>query len=254
MIPTQTPIIAHPSRSAHNPEVMGSFDFRKRWLLGGYSSVFESSTPLSVQGLCDLVDGCMRTLLPALTPLPSASEIVDFKGRNPLDVMIAGLPQARQDELFRVGGMCAVEEAQDGFVWDSFDLCCYSPFSRFQGTHHIVHALEFVRSGALPLWLPPRLVGSAAPIEIRYFRFGLEHFRSVRTFASLGYTPQVAESLLIDYNSNTLGLRLSIESNTRKIEDPFETVPAFRCASEVVRQASGFNLQDEYMMRLKQNW
>jgi hypothetical protein len=196
----------------------------------------------------------MRTLLPALCPSPSATELVDFKGRHPLDVLIPGLPQAQKDELFRVGGMCAVEEAQAGFVWDSFDLCCYSPFSRFQGAHHIVHSLELVRSGSLPPWLPARLIGSAAPIEIRYFRFGLEHFRSVRTFASLGYTPQVAESLLIDYNSNTLRIRLSIESNTRRIEDPFDKVPTFRCASELIRQASGINLQGEYMMLLEQNW
>ncbi len=233
---------------------MGLLELRKNWIFGGYSCTLGSTTQLSDVGLCDLVDGCLRTLLPALSPEQVVAEIVDFKGRNPLDELLPGLPRAHKDELFRVGGECAVEEEKEGFTWDHFDLCCYSPFARFEGTHHIVHSLEFQRTGALPSWLAPRLLGYAAPIKLRYFRFGLEHFRSRRTFASLGYAPQSTESLLVDCCSNTLSIRMTVESDSRKVENPFDRVPQLRLFGEVVRQASSLDIQSEYMRLLRENW
>lgn len=233
---------------------MELLELRKNWIFGGYSCTFSSATQLSDAGLCDLVDGCLRTLFPALCPEKPGTEIVDFKGRNQADELLPGLPPAHKDELFRVGGECAVEEQKEEFAWEHFDLCCYSPFARFEGTHHIVHSLEIQRTGALPSWLAPRLLGYAAPIRLRYFRFGLEHFRSKRTFASLGYTPQTTESLLVDCDSSTLKLRLTVESDSREVENPFERVPLLGLFAEVVRQASSLNIQHEYMRLLRENW
>jgi hypothetical protein len=233
---------------------MASLELRKNWILGGYTSVLESTTTLSDLGLSSLTDGLLRTLLPALDVEGERSEILDFKGRNPLDQLVPGPPPAQKDELFRVGGQCAVEEVKDGFEWEDFDICCYSPFARFEGTHHIVHSLEIQRSGALPAWLPPRLLGCAAPVKVHYLRFALEHFRSRRTFASLGYAPQIAESLLIDCHGTTLTMRLTIESGKRQIEDPFEITPALRIAAEVIHQSCGVDIKEEYMHLLRQNW
>jgi hypothetical protein len=233
---------------------MGLLELRKNWILGGYSSTFVSSSELSDVGLCDLVDGCLRTLLPVVCPENGKTELLDFKGRNQLDEILPGLPAAHKDELFRIGGECAVEQEKEGFAWDHFDLCCYSPFARFEGTHHIVHSIEIKRTGAIPAWLPPRLLGSAAPIKLRYFRFGLEHFQSRRTFASLGYTPQITESLLLDCCSNTLSIRMTVESDSRKVENPFERVPQLRIFAEVLHQSAGIDVQTEYMRDLRENW
>jgi hypothetical protein len=189
-----------------------------------------------------------------LSPEGTGAELVDFKGRNHLDEVLPGLPAAHKDELFRVGGECAIHEEPEGFAWDHFDLCCYSPFTRFEGAHHIVHSLEIHRTGALPSWLAPRLLGCAAPIKLRYFRFGLEHFRTRRTFASLGYTPQITESLLLDCCSNTLSLRMTVESDSRKAENPFDRVTQLGLFAKVLRQTSGIDIEGDYMRDLRNNW
>ncbi len=233
---------------------MGTLELRKNWILGGYSCTFDSTSQLTDPAVCDLVDGCLRTLLPGVCSGNAYTELVDFKGRNPFDELLPGLPTAHKDELFRIGGDCAVEEENQGFSWDCFEVCGYSPFARFQGTHHIVHSLEIARTGALPAWLPPHLLGSAAPIRLRYFRFGLEHFHSRRTFASLGYTPQITESLLLDCSSNTLRMRIAVESDSRKIEDPFDRLPHLRVWANLLFQISGFDIQNEYMRLLRESW
>jgi hypothetical protein len=246
---------------------MGTLTLRKNWLLGGYTATYQVGLSLSLAKLSELVDLIIRTLLPTLlapnTPcleevLPSS--LRDFKGRNKLDTLLPNLPVASHDELLRVGGSVAVEDHGTDFSWESFDLCCYSPFLQFEGNHHIIHGVQLERSGALPAWIPLRQLGCAAPLTPRYLRLGLEHFRSLLTFASLGYAPQVTESLLLDAacaataDQVTLNLQLTAESRARSPQDPFEEVAPFNAAACIVRHVTGCNVAYQYTTLLQKEW
>jgi hypothetical protein len=221
-----------------------SFKATKNWILGGRSLEFQATLLLSPGGLSDLIDGCMRTVTPLLAPTLNGGELLDFKGRNPQDCLLPGLAVPRNDELFRVGGMCAVEQRGREFEWEPFEVSCYSPFQRFEGTHHIIHGIEMERIGSIPPWLPARLLGCAAPIEPRFFRYGLEHFTSILTFASLGYAPQVTESLLLDCTTNSVSVKLVIEARRGREENPFNHLPAYRAIAQAVERATGKRIDE----------
>lgn len=224
---------------------MSNLKLSKSWILGDRSLEFEGSYTLKPGSMSDLIDGVLRTLNPIVQGESQSHDLRDFKGRNPQDMLLPGIAAPRTDELFRIGGMVAVEEAGPEFSWEPFEVVCYSPFLRFEGTHHIVHSTQVERSGSLPSWLPTRLLGCAAPIKPRFFRYGLEHFSSILTFASLGYAPQVRESVLIDCVGDTVAVKVTSEYKRGKEPNPFVWIPAYSTLSHIIEKATGANLKEE---------
>jgi hypothetical protein len=229
---------------------MSNLKLSKNWILGDRSLEFEGTYTLKPGAMSDLIDGAMRTLNAMIYDESTPHELRDFKGRNPHDTLLPGIATPRTDELFRVGGMVAVEEAGPEFSWEPFEVVCYSPFTRFEGTHHIVHTTQVERTGALPSWLPTRLIGCAAPIKPRFFRYGLEHFSSILTFASLGYAPQVRESVLLDCVGDTVALRVTTEYKRGKEPNPFAWIPAYTTLSDIIERATGSSPQEELRREL----
>lgn len=230
---------------------MASMKLSKNWILGTRFIEFETSIPLNRGELSDIIDGCLNVVTPALHDQQGSSALRDFKGRNSHDALLPGIAAPRTDELFRVGGVVAVTKGTSDFEWDPFEVVCYSPFIRFEGTHHIVHGTQVERAGGIPSWLPTRLLGMAAPIKPRFFRYGLEHFTSVLTFASLGYAPQVTASLLIDCVSDTLALKITHEFKRGREANPFAYIPAYRTVAEVIHTITGRDLQGDFERGLR---
>ena len=230
---------------------MPTLKISKNWLLGITSLEFEAHSNFNPGSLSSLIDGCLRRLTPSVLPRNEKGELNDFKGRNPQDLLLPGIAAPRTDELFRVGGSIAVEKTASDFAWEPFEAVCYSPFPRFEGAHHIVFNTDTERSGPLPSWLPTRLLGAAAPIRPTFFRYGLEHFSSRLTFASLGYAPQVTESLLIDSVTDTLVIRMNCEVKRGGPRDPFSAIPAYRELTSIVEEATGNNPLKDYGTELQ---
>jgi hypothetical protein len=224
----------------------------KNWILGVRSLEFETSLALKVGQLSDIIDGCLRVVGPSLHKDSISSELLDFKGRNPHDALLPGITTPKIDELFRLGGVSAVEKGASDFTWEPFEVVCYSPFNRFEGSHHIVHTTHVERAGGIPSWLPTRLLGMAAPIKPRFFRFGLEHFKSVLTFASLGYAPQVTASFLLDCITDTLALKITHEFKKDSEADPFAYIPAYQSLARVIQSATGEDVRAEFYRELAQ--
>lgn len=229
---------------------MSKLKLSKNWILGERTLEFEGTYSLKPGSMSDLIDGVLRTLNPMLHGESPSQELRDFKGRNPQDMLLPGIATPRTDELFRIGGMVAVEEAGPEFSWEPFEVVCYSPFLRFEGTHHIVHSTQVERSGSLPSWLPTRLIGCAAPIKPRFFRFGLEHFSSILTFASLGYAPQVRESVLIDCVGDTVVVKVTSEYKRGKEPNPFAWIPAYTTLSDIITRVTGSSPKEELQREL----
>ena len=232
---------------------MPSMKLSKNWLLGTRSIEFEATVPLKVGELSDIIDGCLRTVTPALHEGTAApGELKDFKGRNAHDALLPGIATPKTDELFRFGGVSAIAKGKSDFEWEPFEVVGYSPFTRFEGTHHIVHGVQVERAGGIPSWLPTRLLGMAAPIKPRFFRYGLEHFTSVLTFASLGYAPQVTASLLLDCVSDTLALKITHEFKKGREANPFAYIPAYQAIAGVIARVTGSDVRNEFQNQLNE--
>lgn len=230
---------------------MPNLKLSKNWILGGRELEFETSLILQSGALSDIIDGCLRFVEPIITQ--GQQELLDLKGRDPHETLLPGIAPPRTDELFRVGGVAAVDKKGTDFEWEPFEVVCYSPFNRFEGTHHIIHSLETERAGGLPSWLPVRLIGMAAPIKPRFFRYGLEHFKSVLTFASLGYAPQVTTTLLLDCVADTLAFKLTHEWRKAGEANPFDTIPSYRSVANVIKAATGSDIEGEFTRELALN-
>jgi len=238
------------SADLRNLQQMSNVTLSKNWLLGGRKLEFEGSISLRPGALSNLIDGCLREVTPLVGQAANAHEMIDLKGRDPHDIILPGVATPRSDELFRIGGIVAVVKKGSDFDWEPFEVVCYSPFNRFEGAHHIIHSMETERAGSLPSWLPTSLIGMAAPIKPRFFRFGLERFKSMLTFASLGYAPQVTTTLLIDCVADTLAFKLTHEFKKASDANPFETIPAYRALAGVVTAATSTDIMDELQTKL----
>ncbi len=236
-----------------NTGTMPNLKLSKNWILGGRSLEFETSLILQQGELSDIIDGCLRYVEPVLTQGPHQRELLDSKGRDPHETLLPGIAPPRTDELFRVGGVAAVDKKGTDFEWEPFEVVCYSPFNRFEGTHHIIHSLETERAGGLPSWLPTRLLGMAAPIKPRFFRYGLEHFKSILTFASLGYAPQVTTTLLLDCVADKLAFKITHEWKKAGDVNPFDSIPAYRSVANVIKAATGSDIEGEFTRELAAN-
>lgn len=217
----------------------------RSWLLGGHSLEWSDRRDISIGALSDLADGLLRQALPSVLASGHGQEITDLKGRNAQDFLLPGISSSAHDEVLRLGGMAPVTAAGGALEFEPFEVSLLSPFKRFEGSAHIVHELEQHRAGPIPRWLPLRLLGYAAPLRPAFMRFGIERFRNVMSFASLGYAPQVTDSLLIDSVKGVLAIQVTSERNSRRDFNPFEEIPTFRVVAEIVRSSIGLDLQRE---------
>ena len=224
---------------------MASIRRSRSWLLGGHSLECTERRELSVGALSDLIDGLLRHVLPSIMQPHGALELSDLKGRNAQDAILPGIASSAHDEVFRLGGMAPVSGKGGSLEFEPFEVSLLSPFGRFEGNSHIVHTVEQHRAGPLPSWLPLKLLGYAAPIRPSFMRFGIERFRSVMSFASLGYAPQVTDSLLIDCVRGELAVRITSERNAARSGNPCEEIPVFRGVSELLRAILGIDLRAE---------
>ena len=226
-------------------------EVRRNFLFGGYKLEYRNRFELPLAGLSRLVDAYFSSIYPELLGSNGSHELVDFKGRDPHDLLDSTLPRPAKDELFLLGGRIAIGAKKGEFEWDDFLVSGTSAFRRFEGSHHIIHACEIERTGALPSWIPIRLLGRVAPLEPTIFRFGLEHFKSSIFSASFGYAPSVMESIIVDACRDHLLLKVSIES---KVKDPrvvFEQVPILAACLAAVGAATDKDVLSSYLVALQ---
>jgi len=228
---------------------MSSLHRTHSWILGGYGLEYSAQHPISDGALCDVADGFLRQVLPLLAQ-QGAGAVRDLKGRNAQDELLPGVGHPSHDEVFRLGGLAAVPHEEPTLALEPFEVSLLSAFQSFEGTHHIVHTLEQHRAGPLPPWVPLRLLGYVAPLKPTFLRIGIERFRSLLGFASLGYAPQVTDSLLVDCIGGTLAVRVTSERNRSRDANPFDEIPAFRAVAAAIRAAIGIDLRGDLAAKL----
>lgn len=231
-----------------NTSIERNFSLQRNWILGGFTAEQSYGCALSPMQLSGLIDSTLRALY---DHLPSV-EALDCKGRNHHDTLLQGIPGETEGEVFRLGGEIATGHTSTNFEWSHFEASCRSQFKEFQGNHHIVHSVNHHHTATVPEWLPWKLLGAAAPIRPRYFRLGLERFQSRFTWASVGYLPQVTDSLLLDATDSRLMIKLVVERRARKPTDPFEEFPLFGGIAAALRQSLSLDIASHFREELAQ--
>jgi hypothetical protein len=231
---------------------MAHCSVRRNWILGGYAAEYAHALTISSSQLSELIHGVLLALHTHLGCDKQFKLTRDFKGRDGLDALIKEIPGDPTNEVFRLGGLIATEKrGEDDFEWSQFNVACHATFREFEGTHHILHALDIRRDDSVPAWLPWRLLGAAAPIRPRYFRLGVERFQTRFTFASFGFLPQVTDSLLIDVFDQSLSCVVRTEQSTWSLGSPLAGVPLFAAIADALRISTNFDINQSLLEELK---
>lgn len=227
-----------------------SCSVKRQWLFGRYTTTYDISLHSNLISLSRVINEFVQIILPIIYNPSTQTHPSDIKGRNAGECLLAELPPPIQDEVLRVGGRIAGGNDIRDFEWEPFDVACSSHFEGFNDSGSILYSARTNRSHTVPAWLPLRLLGAAAPIHPTFFRFGCEHFRSVRTFASLGATPQVTESLLVDCNESSCSVRIVIESKNPVSRELLESTPCIKPSAHVLASIYGFDFMKDILERV----
>ena len=229
-----------------------TLDIRRNFLFGGYKLEYSARYPVQRNSLPILIDGYFSRVYPVLVGADVHPELFDYKGRNPPDLLLPIASRPERDELFLLQGSAPTAAQKNGFTWEEFEIAGLSLFERFEGSHHIVHGVSIARSGALPGWVPLRLLGRVAPVRPSCFRFGIEHFRSSMFSASFGYTPTVSETILVDADSREVALRLVLETKGLKRDAVYERIPILEDVLSILGKATRVDAADQFANALLQ--
>lgn len=224
---------------------------KRNWLLGGYEATFALQRPLLASEIPATTHSLLSGLHRLCGELTTTNEILNLKGRESSEVLLANCPPPLPDEVVTIGGTIATGENANGFVWTPFRFSLVSYFARFEGSSSIVFSLQPSRTDSLPEWLPWWLLGAAAPLRVDYMRLGLEVFTSKFSISSFGSIPAVSDSLLIDIAHGTLALKLTTQQRRKGRCNPFESVIAFKQISDALASFFGAPLSSQFASELE---
>lgn len=253
-MPAEFSKVEQPTRSCYHSkflrDAMTTCTVKRNWIVGGYSAEYVHSEAIDLVSLSLLTDQLLTTISDQLRLTENAAEVVDIKGRNQFDTLLPDVPPPHRDEIFKVGGEIATTQRGQAFEWTPFEAACHAEFRDFEATHHIRHTLRVHKGRTVPEWLPWRLLGQAAPIRPSYFRLGLERFHSRFTFASLGYLPQVTDSILIDASRTSFSVQVSTEQRRWKAYNPFQEIAIFAAIHQALKASLHFDVSASFTEHL----
>ncbi len=226
---------------------------RKRgWLLGGYDSLYQLNIPLATHSHIAILDFLSNHLLPLVTRVEQDFEILNFKGRDSAQVApkAIGKIAPRNNELLTVN--LELLNPDSSRTNEELDAN-YSLTTTYLGTNSgkIKHALKIERSSDLPAGLSAAHLCRLVPAQVKQFRFGVNEFRNSFVGASLGYSPSIFRSFLIDANEGNLTLQLK-EEKQRSLNDlPWGDSPILQQAHVMLLRICDFPLIEELQNKIK---
>ena len=208
--------------------------------------------------LPNLVQSAVELLVaPHILRHNSASVLTDRKGRDfnsALEIELGKHLMADAEELLLVSGAVELPLSQnpaenEALEAQPFKLTLATKFFDFCGPHHIRHTLLEQRSEALPDFVPLLKIGTVIPINLDYFRIGMEFFESKLISAMFGFAPSVSQGFLLECNHETLLLKISAESLKNKASLPLQRSGTFEALRQLLKQRCDFDLLNDYQGR-----
>lgn len=246
-----------------NRQPITSYSLKKNWIFPGYQLSYRSTLSIDTTALTNVAANLLREIYPQLVNPTTGAVIRNFKGRTPNDRILTHLPPCTEHELALCTGLIAkpVEEDEDEaqgeqenqekeIDWEPFTAFAHTKFKEFVGNNDIDYSLLLQLSKYFDQTIPYRAIPEAPTIQLKQFRFGIEHFQPTLGRLFYGYTPAVEETFIIDADENTLAFELRVDGSTREITNPLLSVPLFK---EMLATLSS-TLEIDYLGEFQRNW
>ena len=160
----------------------------------------------SVEFLTELVDGFLVKILPAIG---DGADLVNWKGREP-----EGVIDRSPDDNFN----CFVGEGVFGLPGASLEPFAVKVdclFDDFAERGAIRYRIDSSRQGALPEWIPTRLVGRSYSISWTKVLISLERFKPTLVSGLLGLMPVVEDQIQIEASAEVVQVNLVLKLGRR---------------------------------------
>lgn len=238
-----------------------SYSLKKNWVFPGYQLSFRADTPISAELLNKVAFSLLNEIYPKLVNEKTGAIQRNFKGRTPNDRILTHLPPCTEHELALCSGLIAkpIESDEDNdeaqkqdnsekaeVDWEPFTAFAHTKFKEFIGNNDIDYSLQQKLSKHFDTAIPFRAIPTTPTIQLKEFRFGVEHFQPTLGRLFYGYTPAVEEAFIIDANESTLAFELRVDGSTRKITNPLESVPMFKDILEILSACLGKDYLGEF--------
>ena len=183
---------------------------QRTWLPFGFASEVIIEGIVKKFRLPEIIDASLSIFWPRL-----GAELVDLKG---CDAARGQLFPSANNELMLIRGVVPLENAQN----EGFSLNVVTPFKAFNGSHHVIHAVESRLVGELLRGVPIEKLGRVFPLRIQEFRFGIERFKSRRMFSMLGFVPTVCDGFNLEARDQKIRLTIFCDLQARPDLELFE--------------------------------
>lgn len=218
---------------------------KRNFLFANFSSVYNLSCALSREQLPDLLDILISQIIPVTAT--NGEILQDIKGRDQNINLLSLSPPPRADEIMYVAGECMIDNSGRK-LYESFNCHVNTMFHEFIGNHHITHKSRVTCQG-LSENFPISAVARALPLEIKFFRIGLEIFSSKYFSSMLGFTPTVTEALYIDCSQQEFRLRIESDSLKSRTQIPLEQLEIFNRLDSCLAATFSFRPLQDYLQK-----
>jgi hypothetical protein len=261
MIDRTDVITNHDEESPFLPGYMKStLDLRKRFWFFGFNCEYQLEQELQDGQIPDLADRLLGMI--AQDYLKPGSVIQDVKGRDPLnmiDTTTAAELWPKGDEMLFLTGQVFHSGDEDGgesslkgpemIERQPFQVRVQSKFKEFPGANHIAFDLLEQRAGDLPEFVKVQHLGHVFPLEIDYFRIGLDLYQSQFISNMMGASPTVNRTLLVECSRKRLLIKISDESLKQRDDLPLQKDDLFSRLGVILKDLFAFDLADDYRQK-----
>jgi len=210
-------------------EVTFRISQHRTWLPFGFSSEVIIEGNVKKFRLPEIIDASLSIFWPHLV---SQSELIDLKG---CDAARGGLFSSTSNQLLWIRGEIPLENGQN----EGFSLSVETPFKAFSGVHHISHSVQTHRTSEFMRELSIAKLGRIFPLRTLEFRFGIERFKSKRTFPMLGFVPTVSDGFNLEVRNEKLRLTIFNDYHRGKSSEVIEGEWLETALGQLCRRVAG---------------
>ncbi len=230
--------------------IFSKLDVRRQWLGGGYSLAYEISAPLTPPLLSDLIDRCIRSLIPQ--DFFQRKTAINVKGRDALNMIDPAIPEQEKptaDEILFLSGDVPLASASGESESHFLKFRINSRFHSFEGNHEILHSAVAERHGDYAHDIPFQYLGRIFPFRPNRFRLGLDFFKGRFLSGLVGIAPTVTETLLLEADSTNFLFRLSAEHARHRDTPPAQTMNTFQSLDGILQTVLGFSCLQDFRLK-----
>ncbi|MCO6430846.1 MAG: hypothetical protein J5J00_08290 [Deltaproteobacteria bacterium] len=227
-------------------------NIKRNFFTGRFESVYDLhySAALTQDTALQLAHLLLESVVPK--EALKERELLDLKGRDRNNTISAASFKSQfENELFYLSGSYDIEQGDDlEPLQHEFSAALITPFLSFEGAAHIKHRCESVFSGTPPEGFALKRVKDFPEVGVRTVRLGLDLYQP-HAFGFIGFAPIVTQTVLLDFNSSSLQMRITARNLKARDQLPLQRRDLLTALNSVFKQLLRIDIIENYVSLIR---